>query len=309
MDFGRPSISGGIEVIPILAKGVENGDASKKPGDSRTSISLIQASKEGLVRVMDSAGGSRVTMENLAKVPLVVLAGEYLKGGHQDQITGQDYVIMPKQKVAVDVYCVEPLRGSGTSSMFAVDDTIVPDRIRKILLAVNLHELGRLKAQNMVWAEVAKINQSQARSSPTGTLGATVDDSYVRESLDQIAARINANLDDSDQAVGMMFCIKGKVFSTDIFATHQLFDEFRLPLLRMYALSALIEPVPNGELEIGACADFLEPILVARRILMSKGIGGALYSVSAPGAYPVEIGLSDLALPSGFVHGLYIPRK
>jgi hypothetical protein len=303
LEFGKPAIIGGVQVIPILATQETNtGEV----------ISLVAAAKKGLVEIYDSKrGGSFVEVRNNAKVPLVLLSGELIVGGHQDQIIHDDVALQPGQQALVAVFCVEAGRSSGQSAAFRAGDYLVPDRFRLIAIAGHGGR-GTIGAQNRIWAEVARLNASRDKRPPTGTIQATLGDIELNDSIADLVAKIQPAVDDSARTVGMMFCLNGKIFSADLFASHAIYDQYRSELFRTYALSALVERVSPGVLDAELCQAFLAEVCGAQRIGVRADATGYLLALGGNALESAELVLPGFSrggvFQPGFVHGLYIPK-
>lgn len=189
-----------------------------------------------------SKGGevATVVIENRGPKPIFVLAGTIIKGGKQDRLIGQDFLIGPRKTVAVDAFCVEQGRWTGTrggkqtGGKFSVSGSVAGSKVRAA---------GQFDTdQGKVWAQVSKVNAAHKKSTSTGTLMATVDDRKLVAKRQRLAARATGFLRgqaDAGQVVGFAYAVDGKVRGVRWFMNHQLFDLYAEALLETAALEAL----------------------------------------------------------------------
>lgn len=240
ISVGQPAVFDNLAVFPVFAA------KQQHIGEFTT---LPRALKFRRAEVRERSGGAQVNsvvIENKGDKPILVLAGTIIKGGNQDRLIGQDFVISKGQTVPVDAFCVEQGRwqgtrkGQATAGKFAAMGTLASRKVRAA---------GQFKTnQNQVWSEVAKVNAAHSKKASTGTLLATIDDKTMgarRKKLAGQARSYFAQQPDAKQVVGMAYAIDGKVKGVRWFMNHQLFG--------LYA-EALLETAAQEALTLGAVA-------------------------------------------------------
>lgn len=183
---------------------------------------------------------NKLVIENVGELPIYVLAGTVVKGGNQDRQIGQDFIIDPKQTVAVDAFCVEHGRwtaqrdGRRTGGQFGSSAKLVTSKVR----AAAQYE----KNQSEVWDSVARVNAAHHKSAGSGTLLATLDDPAIENRRAALASKIERYLDQvepRERLVGFAFAIDGKIKAVRWFASHGIFELFHRSLVDGAALDAL----------------------------------------------------------------------
>ncbi len=65
-------------------------------------------------RALDEAEVNRLFVENISSDTIIILGGEVVRGGKQDRMIAQDFMVLPHSgKVDIAVYCVEHGRWTG----------------------------------------------------------------------------------------------------------------------------------------------------------------------------------------------------
>ena len=194
---------------------------------------------------------------------LVLLAGEIVTGGKQDRVVGKDLIIPARSKpVALSVFCVEPHRWVGTSSVFeAWHSAMAQPSVRSSAMAE--------QNQQQVWSEVARsrsafagaVSPAEAQElASTSSYATTVQNQAVQQRIDSVASSIERSYDRvfsrlrEKNAVGVVVSVNGEIVWTDIFASPALLQKYWPKLIRSYAAEALTprmkasgRPVPTPE--------------------------------------------------------------
>lgn len=294
---GTPLAVDQVRIIPILGE-----DDSKVTG----MLSLVDASKKGLVAIRDFVG-NQVSFTNLAKQPILLLAGELIVGGHQDQILKQDYVIMPGQTTFAQVYCVESGRGMGSSSLFASTGVLVPDWIRRIAIEGATKVINDFTAQRLIWIEIDKINAASSQpSGPNSSIAKTLLEEGLSKDVEDMAAKYAA-VEDTPRTIGLMVMINGKIYSTDLFSSHNNFEEFRPLLLRLYAVDAYLVGGNRRaqEVDLEGLQAYLNSVAVPPRQKIGSDRTTAWYRPATSAILGMESGLDK---HPGYLHGVYFPN-
>lgn len=212
----------------------------------RTTLAGVANSNQNVINNDNAqAGGSgarvnQLEIVNRGDMPIVVLAGTVVKGGKQDRQIGQDFVIGPKQAVAVDAFCVEQGRwnpnrtGKATGGRFQAVDS---------LANLSVRSAGQYAAnQSQVWKKVAEVNLDNSVKAGSGTLMATLDNAEIRKRRAALLGQITALLDrvpHPRQVVGLAYAVSGRVHSVRWFFSHDLYRKFMGILLNTTAVEAL----------------------------------------------------------------------
>jgi hypothetical protein len=181
---------------------------------------------------LDEAEVNRLFVENISSDTIIILGGEVVRGGKQDRMIAQDFMVLPHSgKVDIAVYCVEHGRWmmSEASADFKIVMDVAPNKVRKAAKAT--------AAQEKVWEEVANLNADLEISAPTESLAAAVDDTKMDELLQPYKKHLNS-VAWPESVVGVMAVMGKKVVGLDVFGQHQLFMKYYPSLLSSYCSDA-----------------------------------------------------------------------
>ena len=199
----------------------------------------------------DRARVSELAIQNLSDRPLLLLAGEVVRGGKQDRVVARDRIVPShSEPFPLGVFCVEPGRWHGLSAQFAASKAMAHPKLRQ--------EVTETRDQQKVWDEVARANKSVAETlaaaPATGRAGAAgalrAQSSYARTMearpvQDHLGGGSRAILPQIPQgAVGVVVAVNGQPVWADLFASPALFDRYRAKLLRSY----LVEAIGSGKM-------------------------------------------------------------
>jgi hypothetical protein len=240
---GAPHNFENLAVYPIFS-------SSQKDIGPVLALDTALARRVAEVRELGSGDGSvsrgsgptvsKLVIENRGQLPVYVLAGTVVKGGNQDRQIAQDFVVAPKSTVPVDAFCVEHGRwtdrrnGVSTNGKFSVLDQLATSKVR----AAGQHEGN----QGQVWSEVAKVNATHGKDSPSGSLLASMDDGEVMRRRSVLAKRIGEKLaavEPKLQLVGFAYAVNTRVKGVRWFSSHALFKTFREVLMNTVAADAI----------------------------------------------------------------------
>lgn len=182
----------------------------------------------------------KLVIENKGSIAILVLAGTVVKGGKQDRLIGQDFIVPAKATVPVDAYCVEHGRwsqqrsGKDTAGVF--EDT-------QVLANFKTRMSGQYaKSQQDVWNSVAQANSSAGKSPQSGTLMATIEDASkesraLRTEIEKTMEQALSS-DSAKEAVGLAYAIDGKVREMRVFAHPDLFRTYAHQIISTIAIEA-----------------------------------------------------------------------
>lgn len=230
---GRAHVVQDLTVFPMLA------DAQEKLGRI---VTLEAALKDGSAIVSERTDGAQVhslTIANRGDAPVYVLAGTLVRGGNQDRQVSQDFVVPPREQMAVDAFCVEQGRwdgvraGRSTGGRFGTMKALAGRKVR----AAGQYE----RDQQEVWRQVAEVNRMNKKHAESGTLMATLDAPDVTAAREDLVEKAKRALRDGDFAktVGLGYAVRGQVKGVRWFANHDLYVEFEDALLGTAAVDAV----------------------------------------------------------------------
>lgn len=219
----------------------------KNSFEGKTFITLQEAMVQRKVIVYETKTVNELAIENVSDVDIYVQAGEIVKGGQQDRMIGVDLIVPRRSgKMPISAFCVEHGRWSGRgnerTSVFGSSADAVSTKSIKLAAKKSL-------SQGEVWQSItvaqdklsqnvgARVNSDVSASS----LQLAVENNKVRESADSYIKALEKIVDGSNDVIGYVFAINGKVNSADIYGSSQLFKKLWPKLLKANAVEAIAE--------------------------------------------------------------------
>lgn len=230
----------------------ETGDPEEEPAAQAPGRQNVQQAQQvqQAEQVQQRASGAQVnklSVRNDSDLPLLLIAGEMVRGARQDRIIAHDVVIAPRTSVEdLDVFCVESGRWQPESIEF---------RSAKAVSGAAIRAAAQLdKSQAAVWEKVSRYNAAVGASSETESLNAAYDKPEVRERMDAALTRLGAGLALVPGACGAVVAVGGRIVVADLFTSPDLFSRFRPKLLAAYLMDSIsTEPTgaaPPGEEQV-----------------------------------------------------------
>jgi hypothetical protein len=173
-------------------------------------------------------------IENVSSDTIMVLAGEVVKGGKQDRVIAQDFLLYPKSgKKDVSVFCVEHGRWSTTDTTFAFNETstISCQSVRKAA-AVE-------KQQGKVWENVANVTSKNKASTSTGTYNALEKSESYNKQMDEYLKHFGNIFSADPTVIGVVAVSGDSIIGCDMFASNAMFKKYYANLLNSYATEAI----------------------------------------------------------------------
>ncbi|MFZ0063231.1 MAG: DUF6569 family protein [Pyrinomonadaceae bacterium] len=213
----------------------------------KTFITLQEAMVQKKVVVYETKSVNELAIENVSNDDIYVQAGDIVKGGQQDRMIGVDLIVPGKSgKMPISAFCVEHGRWSGRGServtVFSSSADVVATK--EIKLAAK-----RSNSQGAVWENV-RVAQDKL-SENTGTrVNSSVSESSLQLALENTKVTGTAEsytkalaniVDKSDNVIGYVFAINGKVNSADVYGSNALFKKLWPKLLKANAIEAIAE--------------------------------------------------------------------
>jgi hypothetical protein len=152
-----------------------------------------------------------------------------ISGGKQTRTVRRDVVLAPRQRIELDVFCVEAQRWQG-GKQFSAGKALVPQSIQK--------ELRKGADQQRVWSEVARNNAALQAENATGSLELALKSDAVRRKLADVRRSIVPRMPRG--TVGYIFVDRGRAVGADFFGRDDLAEELLPKLLDSYAVDCVI---------------------------------------------------------------------
>ena len=215
-------------------------------GGGKQYLTLKEAVEQKKVVVSETGRVNELTIENVSAQAVFVQGGDILKGGRQDRVLSNDFVLPPHSgKTAVSAFCVEQgrwsRRGGESAAVFGSSAEMVSTKALKMAVK-------SAKNQSDVWKEVANAQMvlaSSAIESPT-SLQLTLESKAVTSGVEAYTKALSDVPARKRGAIGFAFAINGVVNSADVYASRELFAAMWPKLLKSSAVEAL------GQRESGA---------------------------------------------------------
>jgi len=194
---------------------------------SNSFLTLEEALVQKKVVVYETKSVNELSIQNFSDEDVYVQSGDIVKGGAQDRMIGVDLIVPPRSgKLPISAFCVEHGRWSGRGNERATVFNSSSDAAstKEIKLAAK-----RSTSQGEVWESVAVAQDKLSRS-----VGTRVNSNVSESSLQR-----------SDDVIGYVFAINGKVNSADIYGSNVLFRKLWPKLLKANAVEAIAELQPG----------------------------------------------------------------
>ncbi len=254
----------------------------KNIGNYTVLSDAVEAKKVMVTEVSSSGSVNTLFAENVSKDTVYVMAGEIVKGGKQDRIIAQDFLLTPGQKVDVGAFCVEhgrwtpqadgaiidnvQIQNAGLSApVFDETSEVVSTKVRKAAVVE--------KNQSAVWDEVEVVTSANGAGSSTGTYNALENAGGYQDTLNIYLQKFTASMQDSS-IIGVVAVTGNRVIGCDLFATHYLFEKQYTKLLHSYITEAIThgEAVTAGEKDVQKYLDeFLSDESKQNEVLSKSG--------------------------------------
>ncbi|MCA1643809.1 MAG: hypothetical protein LC785_18150 [Acidobacteria bacterium] len=211
-------------------------------------LTLEQAVGRGAVVVRETGEVNELAIENISAEEVFAQAGDIVKGGKQDRTLSVDLILPPHSgEMPLSVFCVEQGRWTPRDGEPAMAEAF---SMREMIASKDLKMAVKGAAsQAAVWAGVsraqARLSESvgaEVRSAESASsLQLTLENEKVRESAEDYARALANIIGGRDDVIGYAFAINGELNSADVYASHALFRELWMKLLRASAVEAVAE--------------------------------------------------------------------
>jgi hypothetical protein len=230
---------GNLQLYPIRANAVFK-EQHKHIGSYVTLKDGLQKNK---AKITERDGGEVNTlyMENVSSDTILVLSGEVVQGGKQDRVIAQDFLLYPKTKKDISVFCVEPGRwqpgkGGDDGMAFTSYSAFSTNEVRKAAIIE--------KDQQKVWDKVAETTSKNDATTRTGTLTALKNSGSFTANLKKYTDHFKPLFASEPDVIGMVVVSGDAILGCDMFATHQMFMAHYPDLVNAYATQAITTGKP-----------------------------------------------------------------
>ncbi len=218
---------------------------------SKSFLTLEEALVQKKVVVYETKSVNELSIQNFSDQDVYVQSGDIVKGGQQDRMIGVDLIVPPRSgKLPISAFCVEHGRWSGRGNERATVFNSSSDAAatKEIRLAAK-----RSNSQGEVWQSVtvaqdklsrnvgSRVNSTVSESS----LQLAVENNKVQATADSYVKALGGIADRSDDVIGYVFAINGKMNSADIYGSNVLFRKLWPKLLKANAIEAIAELQPG----------------------------------------------------------------
>ena len=218
---------------------------------SKSFLTLEEALVQKKVVVYETQSVNELSIQNFSDEDVFVQSGDIVKGGQQDRMIGVDLIVPPRSgKLPISAFCVEHGRWSGRGNERAAVFSSSSDAAstREIKLAAK-----RSTSQGEVWRSVTVAQDKLSRSVGSrvnsevseSSLQLAVENNKVQETADSYVKALASIANRSDDVIGYVFAINGKVNSADIYGSNVLFKKLWPKLLKANAIEAIAELQPG----------------------------------------------------------------
>jgi hypothetical protein len=260
----RKASSGGGAGGPGQASGAQTGDYrlsgpythrnltiflvhGKNLIKGKSFLTLQEALVQKKVVVYETKSVNELSIQNFSNEDVYVQSGDIVKGGQQDRMIGVDLIVPPRSgKLPISAFCVEHGRWSGRgnerATVFGSSSDAVATREIKLAAKMSNSQGGVWKsvtvAQDKLSRNVgARVNSTVSESS----LQLAVENDKVQATADSYVKALSNIANRSDDVIGYVFAINGKVNSADIYGSNVLFKKLWPKLLKANAIEAIAE--------------------------------------------------------------------
>ena len=214
---------------------------------AKSFLTLQEALVQKKVVVYETQSVNELSIQNFSNQDVYVQAGDIVKGGQQDRMIGVDLIVPPRSgKLPISAFCVEHGRWSGRGDERASVFSSSADAAatKEIKLAAK-----RSNSQGGVWESVTVAQDKLSRNvgarvnSPVSasSLQLAVENNKVQETADSYVKALDGVVNSSNDVIGYVFAINGKVNSADIYGSNVLFRKLWPKLLKANAVEAIAE--------------------------------------------------------------------
>lgn len=215
-----------------------------KSGQNRY-LTLRDAMDQGRVVVRETKKVNELTVENVSNESVFIQGGDIVKGGQQDRVITNDFVLPPRSgQIAVAAFCVEQgrwtQRGTESAATFNSSNEMVATKPLKIAVGVK-------KDQSEVWRQVSATQASLAAataetvtvSASASSLPLTFKSPPVEHAVKGYAEALERVGEGKSGVIGVVTIVNGELNSADVYSSPELFAAMWPKLLKSSAVEAV----------------------------------------------------------------------
>jgi hypothetical protein len=221
-------------------------------------LTLQEALARKVITVRETGQVNELQVENIGADEVFIQSGDIVKGGQQDRVLSVSMLLPPHSgAIPIDSFCVESdrwsARGVEDARTFSSATAALPSRSAKLAIASGLTKPAGDRSvgtrQQEVWNSVAQSQQKLSANlgSPVAaprsrtSLQLTLEDSHLAGEQAEYVATLQPKGEQSDEIVGYVFAVNGKINSADIYPSNGLFRKMWPKLLRASVTEAIGE--------------------------------------------------------------------
>ncbi len=217
---------------------------------STVPLTLSEGMARGVFVVHETGNVNSLEVENNGSEPVFIQSGDIVKGGKQDRVLTVSLIVPPKSgRMPIDAFCVEQgrwsARGQEQVARFETSAAAMPSRMAKLAMKApvptrvasgnpgdrRVVEGGTSSRQSEVWKEVSR-KQAQLTRSVGVPVAAAQSQTSLQLALENekltaaravYAAVLKQAGESSDDIIGYVFAINGKINSGDVYESNGLF--------------------------------------------------------------------------------------
>jgi hypothetical protein len=235
-------------------------------------LTLQDGLAKGQVKVHEIGSVNQLTVENVGGDEVFIQAGDIVKGGQQDRVLSVDLLLPPHSgRVPIAAFCVEHgrwmARGNEDVTQFESAAAAMPSH--DAMLAMRAYaasaaaptapdspagraDLGH--SQQEIWATVQETQESLARSvggsvaaaSSPSSLQLSLENGKLKQAQTAYISALQGAGETSDDIVGYVFAINGKVNGGDVYASNALFRKMWTKMLAASVTDAIAKKDSAG---------------------------------------------------------------
>jgi hypothetical protein len=278
-------------------------------------LTLAEAMEQHKVVVYETGTVNQLQVENLSGEDVYIQSGEIVKGGRQDRVLKDDFILPTASgKVDITAFCVEhgrwTQRGEESVQAFAA----TPSAIASPEMKRAVRDKGN---QSAVWAEVSAAQVQLARNLGARVKSTASESSYqltleapkLKETSNGFKKELAGLADQHSDALGYVMVVNGNVTGADVYATHDLFRRSWPKLLESAAVEAMTAGKPAGAVPAPSMAEVRAAATgYGARVSDERQISRRTRSVKAELPKGIVFETEDTAAPGGPIHRSYVTK-
>ena len=232
-------------------------------GGSAVPLTLEDAIAAGQVKVRETGAVNDLKIENIGNQEVFVQAGDIVKGGQQDRVLSVDLLLPPRSgQVSIAAFCVEPgrwtARGMEDATKFSSSAFAIPSH--EAMLAIQSYAAATagapavsapnpVQSQQEIWSSVRttqdklsrSVDPSVTKSASPSSLQLSLENEKLKQAQAAYVRALQSAGESSDDIVGYVYAINGKIKSGDVYMSTALFRKMWGKLLAANVTEAIGE--------------------------------------------------------------------